>query len=377
MQPLQDPEQPTGQRGHRRKAAEVDRAVQAGHLLGLDLVDQLRPHPQAGLTDCRTARGNAHARAHVAHHVAGRTGFGTGGHREGSLLAGSGNPRAEEVVLQERDPAAGGLLVERAVVNEVLVFALLVLVGGGEPRRALEAVLLRAHRCAAFQRPRHPCQLAVGEPLPRRRPAIDHLIAHVHHIDAAAEGVGAMDAHPVGAVPDERHHHLVGAAGKSEGVPGRHCRTIKLEPRQMGRGRTAAADPTALGDEEIRRVLAEQTHRRAVIVRRAGIGQQVGLQDRAAVECHGQHVGADGDRIGGRGERCGLRQGGRSGAHRRYPGHPLGASRSGRHGHTRYASAGNRLGNGMGRRERRRCCLLLVPLHPQQCRHHQPGEDQE
>src|SRR5690606_17740514 len=136
------------------------------------------------------------------------TGTAGGGQRERAGVTALGDPRAEEVVLEHRDPAAGDLQVERAVVDEVLVVAPVVL-AAAEPRRALEAVLLHAHRTGRLERTRHAAELAVDEALPRRGAVVDHLVADLHHVVTAVEGVGAADGHAVGAGPGERNHHLL------------------------------------------------------------------------------------------------------------------------------------------------------------------------
>src|SRR5690606_22967001 len=127
------------------------------------------PQPGAGLRGA--ARGDADARPDLADQVAGAAPGRRRGQRERGRIPRLRNPRAEEVVLQEGDPAAGDRLVERAIVDEVIVRTALVLVGGAVPRRALEAVALRAHRSLGLERARHPRQLAVDEALPRLRAA--------------------------------------------------------------------------------------------------------------------------------------------------------------------------------------------------------------
>ena len=139
------------------------------------------------------------------------------------------------------------------------------------------------------------------------------------------------------------------------------------------------ADPAALGNEIACSAIVQQTDRRAVRLGGLRVLQQLGAAHAAAIELQSQHVVAERDalrvavgrRRRGVGDRwlrgrlAGIGNAGRCRASR------------GRHGARRYrARAVRDLVRGRSGRRRRRI-LFLAPLHPQQGRHHQPGEDQE
>ena len=371
VQVLQHPEQPAGQRGHDAEAAEVDRPLQPRHLLGLDLADQLRAHPQPCLGGGRTSRWRLQARTQRTDQVMAATVVARGGQGECGGVAGLWDPGTEEVMLEERDPAAGDLPVERAVLDELVIRATLVLLTGAVPRRALETVLLDAHRSRLLQRPRHAAELAVDETLPRLIAAVDHLVAHLHHVLAAVEGERPADADAFVAGPAERDHHLLFARIQFE-VRARGDRfAIQHEAVLVGGCAPAVADPSALGDEVVVGILCEQPDRRAVLVGRARIAQKIGATDLASVQHHAQHVGDDRHCLGRRG--CRLRRTtgrhpGRGSRHDRCRGN-LSVQRRIQVGDAAFATRRD------GRR--RRGHGLLVPLHPEEGRHHHPGEKKE
>src|SRR5690606_30485953 len=182
---------------------------EAGHLRRLDLVHQLRPDPQSRL-DLRARAGrDLHAGAELAHQrlllAAGAAG---GEQRERAVVAGARDPGGEEMVLEHRDPAAGDLLVEGAVLGEILELALLELVGRAVPGAAVEAVRLGLGE-AGLDYGRHAHELAVDVALPGRTALVDDLVHHLHRVLAAPEGPGAADGDAVGAGPFERHRHAV------------------------------------------------------------------------------------------------------------------------------------------------------------------------
>src|SRR5690554_2698561 len=83
------------------------------HAMGLDLVDQLGPDQQPRVQAGLLPRRHRQARAKLAHQVA-RTII---VYRDGGLLVRLRDPGAEEVMLQDRDPALGRAQVERAVLG--------------------------------------------------------------------------------------------------------------------------------------------------------------------------------------------------------------------------------------------------------------------
>src|SRR3546814_10645052 len=96
--------------------------------------DQLRSNPQAGVGDRLLARRERERRAHRVDAVD----LAGGGQAEARCLVLLRDPGGEEVVLQQRDPTTGDGLVERAVVDEVVVLAPFIAVGGAEPLGAGE-----------------------------------------------------------------------------------------------------------------------------------------------------------------------------------------------------------------------------------------------
>src|SRR5690606_34758485 len=174
------------QPGHDREAAVVDHPLQARHLLGLDLVDQLGPDPQprgAGrlLPGPDRDRGAGHLADQVARRAAGHVGV------EADLVARPGRlawqPGAEEVMLGEGDP---GVAVERLgrTVLVVLEPAPQVALGIAEPGRPGEAEGLGVgHAAPDVGRAAH--QLAIGVALPRRAAGVDDLVAHRDRVLAA------------------------------------------------------------------------------------------------------------------------------------------------------------------------------------------------
>src|SRR5690606_34921521 len=175
------------------RTAPTNSALQARHLLRLDLVHQLRPDPQPRLDLGACAGRDLHAGAELAHQclllAAGAAG---GGQRERAGVARGRDPGGEEVVLEHRDPAAGDLLVEGAVLGEILELALVELVRGAVPGGAVEAVRLGLGEAGLDHR-RHPHELAVDVALPGRAALVDNLVHHLHRVLAAAEGPGAAD----------------------------------------------------------------------------------------------------------------------------------------------------------------------------------------
>src|SRR3546814_2753476 len=83
----------------------------------------------------------------------------------------------------------GDGLVERAVVDEVVVLAPFVAVGGAEPLGAGEAVGLGIGHAghAALGVGRDPRQLAVDVALPRLAGIVEHLVVHGDRIAARSE----------------------------------------------------------------------------------------------------------------------------------------------------------------------------------------------
>ncbi|MDQ1134165.1 hypothetical protein QE386_002760 [Pseudoxanthomonas winnipegensis] len=276
-------------------------------------------------------------------------------------------------MLQHRDPAALHVLVELAVF-QVVVAELAALVGpaGGAPGGADQAEGVRVGDAALDRRRRRALELAIDHRRPRRAAGVGDLVGDADQVRAAGDGEGAHDAHAV-AFPDEGNAQAVLAAGQ-------HVVTLRLlgaEHRARARRGAALAGPGQAGGVELGGVLVEQFHRRRAGIAALRVLQQLRAQHLAAVDDQLERVGGDGDlgrsrgRRGGGGiGRCGR---GRGGAGRRRGRQPLGA------GHA--AAAGIGRGRRRGGRHRGGRMVLgglpLAPLHPQQGRHHQPGEDQE
>src|SRR5690606_30875265 len=118
--------------------------------------------------------------------------------RDGRRLAALRDPGGEEMVLQHCHPAAADLLVDLAVLQVVLV-ELAPLVAAVIPGRAVEAERF-GPGIATLDLRRGADQLAVDLALPWAAALVDDLVAHFHRIGASTHGIGAQDAHAVGAL---------------------------------------------------------------------------------------------------------------------------------------------------------------------------------
>src|SRR5690606_7314995 len=187
---------------HDREAAVVDHAVEPGDVLRFDLLDQLRPDPQARAgAQLLTGRHHHRRGRNPADEVLRAAAAAVGAQGELDLVAGIGQPGAEEVVLHERDPCVAVLALHGAVVI-VAEPAARIAVFGAEPGRARQAEGLGVgHATLDVGRAAH--QLPVRKALPRRGAGIDDVVAYGNRVLAALEGVGAADADTVGPLPDE------------------------------------------------------------------------------------------------------------------------------------------------------------------------------
>src|SRR5690606_28891467 len=147
------------------------------------------------------ARCHLHPRTDLAHQGAlVAAGAAQRGQRERAGVVRARDPGGEEVVLEHGDPAAGHLLVEGAVLQVVLVLALLELVLGAVPGRAVEAVGLRLGEPGLDHR-RHPYQLPVDVALPGCVALVVHLVATLHRVRPPGARIGPPDARAARAVP--------------------------------------------------------------------------------------------------------------------------------------------------------------------------------
>ena len=259
-------------------------------------------------------------------------------------------------MLRQPDPAAGDLLVERAVLGEFREFALLVLVFLAVPRRAIQAERLRIGE-TGFDHRRHPIQATLDIPRPGRRAGIHQGILHLHGVAAAGQGDGALQLHAGRGGGHEAHLHARNAAGQHDITR----RAFRLRNQRAAIG---------IAPERFRREVGgrcgiQQHHRRAAGRLRPRIGQQGGVRDAVAIQLQRQHVVAQ------------LHGGGR-GRHR-LPGGRRCRGRAGL-GHRDTGTVVRPGGWHRGwRRGRRRVhgCVFLAPFLPQQEGHHQPGDQQE
>src|SRR5688500_5321751 len=127
-------------------------------------------------------------------------------HRVG--CAALGDPCAEEMMLQQRDPAAAAVARERTIVDEIRERTALVTALAAPPRRAAQAEGFRIGDAALYVR-RHADQLPVHEALPRLVAGVDRGVLHFDRTAAAGENVIATDTDAVRAAPDERHYQLL------------------------------------------------------------------------------------------------------------------------------------------------------------------------
>ena len=274
-------------------------------------------------------------------------------------------------MLQQRDPSAIGGDVQRPVLDEFVVGALLVFFFRRVPDRTVEAEGFRVGH-AALEYVRHARQVSIDVAGPGLGAAIDDFVAHFQRVFAACKRVGAADADAFGAGPHVTRTDRFGTVCKRE-----LGRGLLGDEAGLMAGCALRAGPAALGDIEILGAVVEQTHQRRIRRTADVIFQQFGATDIAAVEAQSQHIIAERD------PRCG---GGRGAD-------PRSSNRltAGGRNRSRWHRVGNRTRHGRRRQaitrcdrhrrlrdlRRRRSVLLLVPVHPEDGRHHQPGENQE
>ena len=297
MHLVQHPEQALADQRHGVEAAVIDHTVQPLDVLRIDLVDQLRPHPQAAFgadllprrhAEARTVRFDAVAVAVLVEQE-----------QRGLVLL--RDPGAEEVMLQHRQPAPFHRLVQAAIVEVILVKGT-ALVAVVVPGRTIEGERIRVGHALLDGR-RYPLQATVDITLPWRCAVVADLVTHGNGITAPGKGVGPADAHAIGAGPDKRHHQRLLTLGQPE-----IGSAFDTETSRLRHSRTLFARPAGHRAVRMGRLRREQFHRGSTFGLALRELQQAGLINGAAIQLQVQHIGHHPHpRRRGRCHRAGLR----------------------------------------------------------------------
>ena len=269
-------QQPVDRLGQHGEHPIVHCQAQAGCRV-IQLVGQLGPHPQGGRAAERLARCQGHLRAagRDAVLVAPRS------QREQRGLILLRHPGTQEIVLGQGHPATGDLLVERAILDEIRILALLVLFFRAVPRRTVQAERFRVGE-AGLHHGGNAFQAALDVTCPGRRAAVDQHILDLNGVTATGKGEGSLQLHAVGGIGHEPRLDTGGAIDQAD-----VARIILRLQDQFG---TIVCPPNRLGHVEPAGIGVEQHHGFAARGSGLPIPRQLRVGQVAPVEFEGQHI---------------------------------------------------------------------------------------